>query len=77
MTSADELVRSRGWELVIDATGVTAAIQDGLPRVAPGGTFHRTEDPAHSLMPVRRRTRPGRRGGLVTRWVMTGRRKNE
>jgi 2-desacetyl-2-hydroxyethyl bacteriochlorophyllide A dehydrogenase len=37
--SADELDRPRGWELVIDATGVAAAIQDGLSRVAPGGTF--------------------------------------
>jgi threonine dehydrogenase-like Zn-dependent dehydrogenase len=39
VTSADELERPRGWELVIDATGVAAAIQDGLQRVAPGGTF--------------------------------------
>jgi 2-desacetyl-2-hydroxyethyl bacteriochlorophyllide A dehydrogenase len=38
-TSADELDRHRGWELVIDATGVAAAIQDGIGRVAPGGTF--------------------------------------
>ena len=38
-TSADELERPRGWELVVDATGVVAAIQDGLTRVAPGGTF--------------------------------------
>jgi len=38
-TSADELERPRGWELVVDATGVAAAIQDGLTRVAPGGTF--------------------------------------
>jgi 2-desacetyl-2-hydroxyethyl bacteriochlorophyllide A dehydrogenase len=38
-TSADELDRPRGWELVVDATGVAAAIQDGLTRVAPGGTF--------------------------------------
>jgi 2-desacetyl-2-hydroxyethyl bacteriochlorophyllide A dehydrogenase len=37
--SADELDRPRGWELVVDATGVAAAIQDGLGRVAPGGTF--------------------------------------
>jgi 2-desacetyl-2-hydroxyethyl bacteriochlorophyllide A dehydrogenase len=37
--SADELDRPRGWELVVDATGVAAAIQDGLDRVAPGGTF--------------------------------------
>jgi 2-desacetyl-2-hydroxyethyl bacteriochlorophyllide A dehydrogenase len=39
VTSADELERPRGWELVIDATGAAAAIQDGLRRVAPGGTF--------------------------------------
>src|SRR5216683_4696779 len=38
-TSADELDRPRGWELVIDATGAGPAIQDGLTRVAPGGTF--------------------------------------
>jgi 2-desacetyl-2-hydroxyethyl bacteriochlorophyllide A dehydrogenase len=37
--SADELDRPRGWELVIDATGAGPAIQDGLSRVAPGGTF--------------------------------------
>jgi 2-desacetyl-2-hydroxyethyl bacteriochlorophyllide A dehydrogenase len=37
--SADELERPRGWELVVDATGVGAAIQDGIGRVAPGGTF--------------------------------------
>ena len=39
VTSADELDRPRGWELVVDATGVGAAIQDGLSRVAPAGTF--------------------------------------
>jgi 2-desacetyl-2-hydroxyethyl bacteriochlorophyllide A dehydrogenase len=38
-TSADEFDRPRGWELVIDATGVAAAIEDGLSRVAPAGTF--------------------------------------
>jgi 2-desacetyl-2-hydroxyethyl bacteriochlorophyllide A dehydrogenase len=38
-TSADELDRPRGWELVVDATGAAAAIQDGLSRVAPAGTF--------------------------------------
>jgi threonine dehydrogenase-like Zn-dependent dehydrogenase len=37
--SADELERSRGWDNVIDCTGVVAAIEDGLGRVAPGGTF--------------------------------------
>jgi 2-desacetyl-2-hydroxyethyl bacteriochlorophyllide A dehydrogenase len=38
-SSAEEFDRPRGWELVVDATGVGAAIQDGLSRVAPGGTF--------------------------------------
>jgi 2-desacetyl-2-hydroxyethyl bacteriochlorophyllide A dehydrogenase len=37
--TADELDRTRGWDLVVDATGVASAIQDGLSRVAPGGTF--------------------------------------
>ncbi|MET7639505.1 zinc-dependent alcohol dehydrogenase family protein [Streptomyces sp. NPDC005438] len=37
--NADELDRPRGWELVIDATGNAAAIQDGLNRVAKAGTF--------------------------------------
>lgn len=37
--SADELDRPEGWEVVIDATGVVAAIEDGLRRVARGGTF--------------------------------------
>ncbi|MDX6208861.1 MAG: hypothetical protein QOE24_1252 [Frankiales bacterium] len=39
VTSADQLEAPRGWELVVDATGVAAAIEDGLGRVAPGGTF--------------------------------------
>ncbi|GDY28386.1 zinc-dependent alcohol dehydrogenase family protein [Gandjariella thermophila] len=38
-TSADELDRPEGWDVVIDATGNAAAIQDGLGRVAKGGTF--------------------------------------
>jgi len=37
--TADELDNPRGWEVVIDATGVVAAIEDGLRRVARGGTF--------------------------------------
>lgn len=37
--SAEELDRPRGWDVVIDATGNAAAIQDGLGRVAKGGTF--------------------------------------
>lgn len=39
VTSADELDRPRGWDIVIDCTGAVAAIEDGLGRVAPGGTF--------------------------------------
>ncbi|MGW1066931.1 zinc-dependent alcohol dehydrogenase family protein [Streptomyces aureus] len=38
-TGADELDRPQGWEVVIDATGNAAAIQDGLDRVAKAGTF--------------------------------------
>jgi threonine dehydrogenase-like Zn-dependent dehydrogenase len=37
--SPDELDRPRGWDVVIDATGNEKAIQDGLDRVAKGGTF--------------------------------------
>ncbi|MEV0259885.1 zinc-dependent alcohol dehydrogenase family protein [Streptomyces sp. NPDC050617] len=37
--NADELDRPQGWNLVVDATGNAAAIQDGLGRVAKGGTF--------------------------------------
>ncbi|OEV04193.1 zinc-dependent alcohol dehydrogenase family protein [Streptomyces oceani] len=37
--SADELDRPKGWDLVVDATGNAAAIQDGLGRVAKAGTF--------------------------------------
>jgi 2-desacetyl-2-hydroxyethyl bacteriochlorophyllide A dehydrogenase len=37
--SADDLVRPRGWDVVIDCTGVEAAINDALTRVAPAGTF--------------------------------------
>jgi len=36
---ADELDRPAGWDVVIDATGNAGAIQDGLGRVAKGGTF--------------------------------------
>ncbi|MFI0236876.1 zinc-dependent alcohol dehydrogenase family protein [Streptomyces sp. NPDC016845] len=35
----DELDRPEGWDVVIDATGNAAAIQDGLGRVAKAGTF--------------------------------------
>ncbi|MET7935619.1 zinc-dependent alcohol dehydrogenase family protein [Streptomyces sp. NPDC005322] len=37
--SADALEQPRGWDVVIDATGNQAAIQDGLGRVAKAGTF--------------------------------------
>ncbi|AZQ32307.1 alcohol dehydrogenase [Streptomyces cyaneochromogenes] len=37
--SADELGRPTGWDVVVDATGNAAAIQDGLDRVAKAGTF--------------------------------------
>jgi 2-desacetyl-2-hydroxyethyl bacteriochlorophyllide A dehydrogenase len=37
--TADELDRPQGWDLVIDATGNAAAIQDGIGRVAKAGTF--------------------------------------
>lgn len=39
VTTADELDRPYGWEVVIDATGNEKAIQDGLGRVDRGGTF--------------------------------------
>ena len=39
VTSADELDAPRGWDVVIDCTGVAAAIRDGLGRVGRGGTF--------------------------------------
>ncbi|MEU4684539.1 zinc-dependent alcohol dehydrogenase family protein [Streptomyces xinghaiensis] len=37
--AAAELSRPGGWDVVIDATGNAAAIQDGLGRVAKAGTF--------------------------------------
>jgi 2-desacetyl-2-hydroxyethyl bacteriochlorophyllide A dehydrogenase len=39
VTSADDLDAPRGWDVVIDCTGVRAAIEDGLRRVGRGGTF--------------------------------------
>jgi threonine dehydrogenase-like Zn-dependent dehydrogenase len=36
--SADQFDRP-GWDVVIDATGAVPAIEDGLRRVRPGGTF--------------------------------------
>jgi 2-desacetyl-2-hydroxyethyl bacteriochlorophyllide A dehydrogenase len=37
--SADELDRPEGWEVVIDASGSPAAMEDGLRHVRRGGTF--------------------------------------
>ncbi len=37
--TADELRHQGGWDVVIDATGAVPAIEDGLRRVARGGTF--------------------------------------
>ena len=39
VASADDLVAPRGFDVVIDCTGVEAAIKDGLRRVGRGGTF--------------------------------------
>jgi 2-desacetyl-2-hydroxyethyl bacteriochlorophyllide A dehydrogenase len=39
VTSAEQLDRPRGWDVVIDCTGNPAAIQDGLRHVGRGGTF--------------------------------------
>jgi 2-desacetyl-2-hydroxyethyl bacteriochlorophyllide A dehydrogenase len=39
VTSADEIDAPRGFDVVIDCTGVEAAIRDGLGRVGRGGTF--------------------------------------
>jgi 2-desacetyl-2-hydroxyethyl bacteriochlorophyllide A dehydrogenase len=38
-TSAKDFDQSRGFDVVIDCTGVVAAIKDGLSHVMPGGTF--------------------------------------
>ncbi|MEY9874611.1 2-desacetyl-2-hydroxyethyl bacteriochlorophyllide A dehydrogenase [Streptacidiphilus sp. MAP12-33] len=39
VTSAEEIVRPRGWDVVVDATGNERAIQDALGRVGRGGTY--------------------------------------
>ncbi|MEI6698227.1 MAG: zinc-dependent alcohol dehydrogenase family protein [Mycobacteriaceae bacterium] len=36
---ASETMPESGWDLVIDATGATAAISDGISRLAKGGTY--------------------------------------
>lgn len=38
-THADEFDRAQGWEVVVDCTGVVAAIEDALTRVRRGGTY--------------------------------------
>ena len=39
LATADHLDEARRFDVVMDATGVIAAIEDGLRRVRPGGTF--------------------------------------
>ncbi|MFY0408355.1 zinc-dependent alcohol dehydrogenase family protein [Solicola sp. PLA-1-18] len=39
VTHADQARRPGGWDVVIDCTGVPAAIEDGLRRVRRGGTY--------------------------------------
>jgi 2-desacetyl-2-hydroxyethyl bacteriochlorophyllide A dehydrogenase len=57
VTSADELDRPRGWDVVIDCTGVVAAIEDGLRRVIRGGVFQQfgvaNEDATARFSPFR------------------------
>jgi 2-desacetyl-2-hydroxyethyl bacteriochlorophyllide A dehydrogenase len=38
-SNASDVMPELGWDLVIDATGATAAISDGLSRIAKGGTY--------------------------------------
>ncbi|GAA2272600.1 zinc-dependent alcohol dehydrogenase family protein [Glycomyces scopariae] len=56
-TSADELDRPEGWEVVVDCTGAVPAIEDGLTRVRKGGTFQvfgvAPEQAAASFSPFR------------------------
>ena len=57
VVGADELDRPRGWDTVIDCTGVVAAIEDGLGRVIRGGTFQQfgvaNEDAVARISPFR------------------------
>jgi 2-desacetyl-2-hydroxyethyl bacteriochlorophyllide A dehydrogenase len=39
VTNSAEVAKPRGWDVVIDCTGVPAAIEDGLQQVGRGGTF--------------------------------------
>ena len=70
VTSADELDRPRGWDVVIDCTGVVAAIEDGLGRVIRGGTFQQfgvaNEDAVARFSPFR--VYNARRSGSSARW---------
>jgi 2-desacetyl-2-hydroxyethyl bacteriochlorophyllide A dehydrogenase len=38
-TNAEGIDMPRGWDVVIDASGNASAIQEGISRVGPGGTF--------------------------------------
>jgi 2-desacetyl-2-hydroxyethyl bacteriochlorophyllide A dehydrogenase len=38
-TTADNFTSEFGWDVVIDCTGVKAAIQDAIKRTSPGGIF--------------------------------------
>jgi 2-desacetyl-2-hydroxyethyl bacteriochlorophyllide A dehydrogenase len=59
-TKADAISIGGGWDVVIDCTGVVAAMEDGIRNVAPGGTFLHfgvaksgdvvTYDPNHVLL---------------------------
>ena len=52
VTSADELDYPHLWDVVIDCTGVEAAIADGLNRVGKGGTFQQFGVTAYSARAV-------------------------
>jgi 2-desacetyl-2-hydroxyethyl bacteriochlorophyllide A dehydrogenase len=56
-TSAAELDRPQGWEIVIDCTGVVPAIEDGFNRTRKGGTFMQfgvsSEDAVAKFSPFR------------------------
>lgn len=52
VTSADELDYPHLWDVVIDCTGVEAAIADGLSRVGKGGTFQQFGVTAYSARAV-------------------------
>ncbi len=39
VAAAGDLDQKRGWEVVVDCTGAVPAIEDGLTRVARGGTY--------------------------------------